>query len=91
MRTVAALVLLLAVFGASVQCAADCLTQPSVPPCHQHSQSKSCNHVQPVAHMPAMCPQAAETPGPIEAAFELLTLETPPPDGIRWTSSVLRL
>ena len=36
----AAIVLLLAVFGASTQCVADCLTQQSVPPCHQHSQEQ---------------------------------------------------
>jgi hypothetical protein len=46
----AAIVLLLAVFGASMQCVADCLPQPNTPPCHQHSQKKDpCKHGQLVA------------------------------------------
>ena len=50
-KLVAAL-LLLAVFGASMQCVADCLPQPSAPPCHQHSQKKEpCKHGQFVALM----------------------------------------
>ena len=49
-----AVLLLLAVFGASMQCVADCLPQPSAPPCHQHSQKHSpkndpCKHGQFVA------------------------------------------
>jgi len=46
--------LLLAVFGASTQCVADCLPHPNTPPCHQHSQNApqtndSCKHGQFVA------------------------------------------
>jgi len=53
-RTLAAVLLLLAVFGASMQCVADCLPQPTAPPCHQHSQKPSpkndpCKHGQLVA------------------------------------------
>jgi hypothetical protein len=45
-----AVLLLLAVFGASMQCVADCLPQPSAPPCHQHSEKKEpCKHGQFVA------------------------------------------
>ena len=49
-----AVLLLLAVFGASMQCVADCLPQPNTPPCHQHSQKHSpkndpCKHGQLVA------------------------------------------
>jgi hypothetical protein len=90
-RTLAVIVVLLAVFGASTQCVADCLTQPTIPPCHQHSQSKSCNHVQPAADTPAICPPAAETPALDEVAFEFLAPQSLLPDGIQWSSSVLRL
>ena len=53
-RMLVVIVLLLAVFGASIQCVADCLPQPSIPPCHQHSQKHSpkndpCKHGQLVA------------------------------------------
>ena len=52
------IVLLLAVFGASIQCVADCLPQPNLPPCHQHSQKKeSCRHGQLVAVMQAASDQ----------------------------------
>ena len=51
-----AVLLLLAVFGASTQCVADCLSQPKTPPCHQHSQKQdpsqkndTCKHGQLVA------------------------------------------
>ena len=45
-----AVLLLLAVFGASMQCVADCLPQPNTPPCHQHSQKQEpCKHGQFVA------------------------------------------
>jgi hypothetical protein len=53
-RMLVVIVLLLAVFGASIQCVADCLPQPNLPPCHQHSQKHSpkndpCKHGQLVA------------------------------------------
>ena len=53
-RMLVVIVLLLAVFGASIQCVADCLPQPNTPPCHQHSQKHSpkndpCRHGQFVA------------------------------------------
>ena len=53
-RVLVVIVLLLAVFGASIQCVADCLPQPSIPACHQHSQKHSpkndpCSHGQLVA------------------------------------------
>lgn len=45
-----AVLLLLAVFGASLQCVADCLPQLNTPPCHQHSPKKEpCKHGQFVA------------------------------------------
>jgi hypothetical protein len=57
-RTLAAVVLLLAVFGASTQCVADCLPQPHTPPCHQHSQkTESCKHGQFVALMQTVTAQ----------------------------------
>ena len=56
------IVLLLAVFGASFQCVADCLPQPNLPPCHQHSQKHSpkndpCKHGQLVAVTQAVIDQ----------------------------------
>ena len=52
------IVLLLAVFGASIQCVADCLPQPTTPPCHQHSQKKEpCKHGQLIAVMQAASDQ----------------------------------
>ena len=57
-RMLVVIVLLLAVFGASVQCVADCLPQPKLPPCHQHSQKKEpCKHGQLVAVTQAMTDQ----------------------------------
>ena len=58
------MVLLLAVFGASIQCVADCLPQPNTPPCHQHSQKHSpkndpCKHGQLVAVVQAASDQPA--------------------------------
>jgi hypothetical protein len=53
-----AVLLLLAVFGASMQCVADCLPQPNIPPCHQHSQKKEpCKHGQFVALMQTVTAQ----------------------------------
>ncbi len=50
--------LLLAVFGASTQCVADCLPQPHTPPCHQHSQkNEPCKHGQFVALMQTVTAQ----------------------------------
>ncbi|MBZ5675736.1 MAG: hypothetical protein LAP61_15955 [Acidobacteriia bacterium] len=58
MRTLTVILLLLAVFGASTQCVADCLPQPHVPPCHQNSQkTESCKHGQFVALMQAVAAQ----------------------------------
>ena len=55
------IVLLLAVFGASIQCVADCLPQPNLPPCHQHSQKKeSCKHGQLVAVVQAASDQPVD-------------------------------
>jgi len=61
-RMLIAIALLLAVFGASTQCVADCLPQPHTPPCHQHSQKHSpkndpCNHGQFVALMQGVTAQ----------------------------------
>jgi hypothetical protein len=83
--------LLLALFGASTQCVADCLTQPKVPPCHKHSQSKTCDHVQVVADVQAIGPPAAETPALAQAAFEFIATDTLTPDQARLALSVLRL
>jgi len=55
-----AVLLLLAVFGASMQCVADCLPQPNTPPCH-HSQTKEpCKHGQFVAITQAAIDQPAD-------------------------------
>jgi hypothetical protein len=88
---VVAILLLLALFGASTQCVADCLTQPTVPPCHKHAQSKSCDHLQLVAYTQALCPPAVEIPSLIEIAFEHFTPEAPPFDNAPSALSVLRL
>ena len=54
-RTLTVILLLLAIFAASSQCVADCLPQPHVPPCHQHSQKQEpCKHGQFVAVMQTM-------------------------------------
>ena len=92
----AALVLLLAVFGASTQCVADCLMQQAVPPCHQHAKSKNsgsepCKHVQPVADAQAIVPPVVQAPVPAEATLVLFTPETAPSDSVGSPSSVLRL
>ena len=57
-RILTVIVLLLAVFGASTQCVADCLPQPHTPPCHQHSQkTESCKHGQFAAVMQTVTAQ----------------------------------
>jgi hypothetical protein len=74
-----AVLLLLAVFGASMQCVADCLPQPNTPPCHQHSQKKEpCKHGQFVAVTQAASDQPialvthlAQAPDPEEASLIL--------------------
>jgi hypothetical protein len=61
-RTLIVVALLLAVFGASTQCVADCLPQPHVPPCHQHSQkTESCKHGQFVALLQTVTVQPVAT------------------------------
>ena len=94
MRTLFAVLLLLAVFGSSTQCMADCLTQPSVPsnqpPCHKHTQSKTCDHVQ-VAHPEAMSPPVDQAMVLAETAFEFFTPEATLPDSAQYTFNVLRL
>jgi len=92
----AAIVVLLAVFGASTQCVADCLTQQTVPPCHQQSKGKDsgsepCKQVQPAADTQAICTPVAEAPAPIPVAFELFTSEVAPADHAPDPFSVLRL
>ncbi|MBZ5632641.1 MAG: hypothetical protein LAO55_05865 [Acidobacteriia bacterium] len=96
MRTLAAIVLLLAVFGASTRCVADCLTHQNVPPCHQHSKGKnsgpeSCKLAQPVADFHATYPPSVEPPAPAEIAFELFASETPSPDSAQLSFTILRL
>jgi hypothetical protein len=95
-RTLTVIVLLLAVFGASTRCVADCLTQPSAPPCHQHSKGKNsapepCRLIQPVADAMIAGPPAAETPALAEAALQLFATESAPADSVRSSFSVLRL
>lgn len=61
-RTLTVILLLLAVFCASTQCVADCLPQPHVPPCHQHSQkTDSCKHGQFVALLQTVTVQPVAT------------------------------
>ena len=93
-RTLAVIVLLLAVFGASTQCVADCLTPPAAPPCHHHSQGKSpepCKHSQVVVCTQAIATQAAEVPAPAEIAFEVSLPETLPPGSARLSFTILRI
>ena len=96
-RMLAVIVLLLAVFGASTQCVADCFTQQNVPPCHQHSKGKnsapeSCKLAQPVADFPhATYPPSVEPPARAEIAFELFASETPSPDSAQPSFTILRL
>jgi hypothetical protein len=95
-RKLVAIVFVLALLGASTQCVADCFTQPTVPPCHQHSKSKDsapehCKQAQPATDIQAVFPAAVETPAPAEVAFELFTPQTAAPGNIRSSFSVLRL
>ena len=69
------IVLLLAVFGASIQCVADYLPQPYTPPCHQHSQKHSqkddpCGHGQLVAVTHATTAQPVATVTPLTQAAD---------------------
>jgi len=84
------IVLLLAVFGASIQCVADCLPQPNLPPCHQHSQKHSpknepCKHGQlvaitqasidqPIAPITQLTPAADPAEASPNIPFRLLTI-----------------
>jgi len=88
----------LALIGASTQCVADCFTQQSVPPCHQHSQSRNsapehCRHAQPSADSQTACQPAAETPQLAETTLQLFAAaaEAAPPDQVRSSFSILRL
>jgi hypothetical protein len=95
-RVLTVIVLLLAVFCASTQCVANCLTEPTTPPCHQHSKSKnsapeSCKLTQPVADAQITGPPAAETPTLAEAALGLLAAEPAPRDSVRSSFAILRL
>jgi hypothetical protein len=90
------IVFILALIGASTQCLADCFTQPSVPPCHQHSQSKNsspepCKHTQPAVDAQDLCPPAAETPMLAEVALEFSAPEAALPDIVPSSLTVLRL
>jgi len=68
-RTVTVILLLLAVFCASTQCVADCLPQPHVPPCHQHSQkTESCKHGQFVALLQTVADQPIAMITPVTLA-----------------------
>jgi len=95
-RTLAVIVLLLAVFGASTPCVAACITQQTVPPCHQHAKGKNsgsepCKHLQPVADAQAIFPPVVQTPVPAEATLALFSPETAPSDSVGSPFSVLRL
>ncbi len=90
------IVLLLAVFGASTHCVADCLTQQNVPPCHQHSKGKNsgsepCKLIQPAADAQITGPPAVETPALAEYALQLFVTETATPASVRSSFNVLRL
>ena len=74
-RMLVVIVLLLAVFGASVQCVADCLPQPNLPACHQHSQKHSpkndpCKHGQLVAVVQAANDQPVAPVTPLTQAAD---------------------
>jgi hypothetical protein len=82
-RMLVVIVLLLALFGACIQCVADCLPQPNTPPCHQHSQKHSqkndpCRHGQLVAVTHAASDQPialvthlAQAADPADATFNV--------------------
>lgn len=93
MRKLAVIVLLLALFGASTQCVADCLTQTlhKSPPCHKDPAPEPCNHSQLAVLDQAICPQAIETPAPTEVAFEPFIPETPRSATANYSSSILRI
>ena len=70
-RTLTVVLLLLAIFGASTQCVADCLPQPHLPACHQHPQKQEpCKHGQFVAVMQTMTAPPAILIAHVTAAAE---------------------
>ena len=80
-RVLIVIVLLFAVFGASTQCVADCLPQPHVPPCHQHSQkpspkNDSCKHGQLVAVVQAASDQPLSPVTHLTQAIDLAEAST---------------
>ena len=75
-----AVLLLLAVCGASMQCVADCLPQPNTPPCHQHSQKKEpCKHGQLVAVTHAASDQPAAPVAQLTQAVDPAETSVNPP------------
>jgi hypothetical protein len=92
-RMLVVIVLLLAVFGASTQCVADCLSPPNTPPCHQHSQKHSpkndpCNHGQFVAITQAAIDQPVAPVTPLTQAAD--PEETSSNLPVRWLT-ILRI
>jgi hypothetical protein len=90
------IVLLLAVFGASTQCVADCLTHQSTPPCHQHSKTKNsapepCKLIQPVADSQLAGPPAVQTPALAEVVVRFFAAGPAPSDSVRSSFSILRI
>jgi len=80
-RKVTAILFVLALLGASMQCVADCLTEHQAPPGQQHSKSEHsvpepCKHAQAAADQPAaLLSHVSEPEHPMEISFQ------PPPPG----------
>ncbi len=77
MKLLAAILVILALFGASTQCVAECLTPVKVPPCHRHAQGQdkapadSCRHPQLVAHKQPLIDDAIAVPADLPLTIEL--------------------
>jgi|GEM_PF-3357096 len=104
MKLLAATLVILALFGASTQCVAECLTPVKVPPCHRHAQGQdkspadSCRHPQWIAQKQPLTDQAIAVPADVPFSIELTALfwrEVPltveAPAGIGRPPTVLRL
>ena|SRR5690348_18108885 len=77
MKLLAAILVILALFGASTQCVAECLTPVKVPPCHRHAQGQdktpadSCLHPQLIAHKQPLIDDAIAVPADLPPTIEL--------------------
>ncbi len=76
MRLFAALLVVLALMGASTECLAECLSTVKVPPCHGHAEGQdnvpadSCRHPQLIAHKQPPIDHAIADPADLPAPID---------------------